>query len=70
MNVGNLRRKMVAWFGETFYWMATVIAGLLLAWVVWSYAFNGSKRGAYYPDYPLAALRDYLADRLGLPQGA
>ena len=43
MNVGNLRCKMVAWFGETFYWMATVIAGLLLAWVVWSYAFNGSK---------------------------
>jgi hypothetical protein len=35
--------KMVAWFGETFYWTATVIAGLLLAWVLWSCAFNGFK---------------------------
>jgi hypothetical protein len=34
---------MVAWFGETFYWTATVIAGLLLAWVLWSYAFYGIK---------------------------
>lgn len=24
----------------------------------------------YHPDRPLAALRGYLADRLGLPQGA
>ena len=36
-------RKMAAWFGETFYWTATVIAGLLLAWVLWSSAFNGIK---------------------------
>jgi hypothetical protein len=36
-------RKMAAWFGETFYWTATVIAGLLLAWVLWSCAFNGIK---------------------------
>ena len=43
MNVGKLRRKMAAWFGETFYWTATVIAGLLLAWVLWSYAFYGIK---------------------------
>jgi hypothetical protein len=33
---------MVAWFGETFYWTATAIAGLLLAWVLWSYPFNGT----------------------------
>jgi hypothetical protein len=33
---------MVAWFGETLYWTATVIAGLLLAWVLWSYSFNGT----------------------------
>jgi hypothetical protein len=31
---------MTAWFGKTFYWTTTVIAGLLLAWVLWSYAFN------------------------------
>jgi hypothetical protein len=31
---------MVAWFGETFYWTATAIAGLLLAWVLWNYSFN------------------------------
>ena len=31
---------MAAWFGKTFYWTTTVIAGLLLAWVLWSYAFN------------------------------
>jgi ABC-type Fe3+ transport system permease subunit len=36
---------MVAWFGETFYWTATVIAGLLLAWVLWSYGFNGAEGG-------------------------
>jgi hypothetical protein len=39
---GSVRLKMVAWFGETFYWTATVIAGLLLAWVLWSYSFNGT----------------------------
>jgi hypothetical protein len=33
-------RKMAAWFGETFYRAATAIAGLLLAWVLWGYAFN------------------------------
>ena len=31
---------MVAWFGETFYWTTTVIAGLLLAWVLWGYGVN------------------------------
>jgi hypothetical protein len=34
---------MVAWFGDTFYWTATVIAGLLLAWVLWSYSFNDTN---------------------------
>ena len=34
---------MVAWIGETFYWTATVIAGLLLAWVLWSYGFNEAE---------------------------
>ena len=42
MNVGMYRRKMAAWLGESFYWTATIIAGLLLAWVLWSYAFNGT----------------------------
>jgi hypothetical protein len=32
---------MAAWFGKTVYWTTTVTAGLLLAWVLWSYAFNG-----------------------------
>jgi hypothetical protein len=41
VNVGNYGRKMAAWFRGTFYWTTTVIAGLLLAWVLWSYAFNG-----------------------------
>jgi ABC-type sugar transport system permease subunit len=40
VNVGMYGRKMAAWFGETFYWTATVIAGLLLAWALWGYAFN------------------------------
>ena len=31
---------MVAWFGETFYWTTTAIAGLLLAWVLWGYGIN------------------------------
>ena len=62
--------KMVAWFGETLYWTATVIAGLLSAWVLWSYSFNGTEGRTYYPDRPLAARRGYLANRLGLPQGA
>ena len=34
---------MIAWLGETFYWMATIIAGLLFAWVLWGYSFNGAK---------------------------
>jgi hypothetical protein len=34
---------MVVWFGETFYWTTTVIAGLLLAWVLWSYSFDVTK---------------------------
>jgi hypothetical protein len=33
---------MAAWVGDTFYWTATVIAGLLLAWVLWNYSFNGT----------------------------
>ena len=34
-------RRMIACLGETFYWMATIIAGLLFAWVLWGYSFNG-----------------------------
>ena len=37
------RHQMVAWIGETFYWTTTVIAGLLLAWVLWSYGFKGAE---------------------------
>jgi hypothetical protein len=36
---------MIAWFGETFYWTATAISGLLLAWVLWSYGFNWVEGG-------------------------
>jgi hypothetical protein len=35
---------MAAWCGETLYWLAAGIAGLLGAWVVWNYAY-GTIRG-------------------------
>jgi hypothetical protein len=34
---------MAAWWGVTLYWTATIIAGLLVAWVVWSYVYNSSR---------------------------
>ena len=34
---------MAAWWGVTLYWMATIIAGLLVAWAVWSYVYNSSR---------------------------
>ena len=44
---------MVAWFGETFYWTTTVIAGLLLAWVLWGYGFSWAEGGHIILTVPL-----------------
>jgi hypothetical protein len=45
--------EMIAWWGETLYWAATIIAGLIVAWVVWGYVYNMS-RGE--PIIPIIAL--------------
>ena len=42
-NSYGLNHKMIAWCRETLYWTATIIAGLLLAWVVWSYVSGISR---------------------------
>jgi len=34
---------MAAWWAETLYWTATIIAGLLVAWAVWSYVYNSIR---------------------------
>jgi hypothetical protein len=34
---------MAAQWGNVLYWMATIIATLLVAWVVWSYVYNSSR---------------------------
>ena len=44
---------MAAWCGETLYWTTTAIAGLIVAWVVWSYVANV---GAGYPVVPVMPL--------------
>jgi hypothetical protein len=36
-------RKMAASWADTLYWTATAIAGLLLAWVIWSYVYNSIR---------------------------
>ena len=45
--------KEAARWGETLYWTATVIAGLIVVWVVWTYVFN-TESG--YPVFPVVAL--------------
>jgi hypothetical protein len=30
-------------WGEIFYWAGTIIAGLLVLWVLWSYMFNADR---------------------------
>ena len=34
---------MAPWWGGAIYWMATIIAGLIVAWVVWSYVSNAGE---------------------------
>jgi hypothetical protein len=34
---------MTAWCGETLYWAATILAGLLVAWVAWGYVYDSSR---------------------------
>jgi hypothetical protein len=41
-NIKN-ETEMAAWWGEALYWVANLIAGLIVAWVVWSYAYNGDR---------------------------
>ena len=44
---------MTAWCGEVFCWTATIIAGLIAVWVVWSYVSNISEGYAVIPIVPL-----------------
>jgi hypothetical protein len=32
--------EMAEWWGRALFWMATIIAGLIVAWVVWSYVYG------------------------------
>ncbi len=34
---------MAAWWGVAIYWMATIIAGLIVVWVAWSYVSNAGE---------------------------
>ena len=42
-NSYELNAEMTAWCGETLYWAATILAGLLVAWVVWGYVYDSSR---------------------------
>ncbi len=44
---------MAAQWGNVLYWMATIIATLLVAWVVWSYVYNSSRGEPIIQMFPL-----------------
>ena len=34
---------MAARLGQFLFWLATIIAGVLVAWVVWGYVYTGNR---------------------------
>jgi hypothetical protein len=52
--------------GDVFYWAASVVAGLITLWVVWSYVFNADKGEPIVQIVPLLlAGAIWLLARLG-----
>ena len=45
--------KMAARRGEAIYWTATLVAGLIVAWSVWSYVSNTESGEPVLPIIPL-----------------
>ena len=39
---GGTEREMTVWWGRTLYWIATLIACLIVLWNVWGYVFDTS----------------------------
>ncbi len=35
--------EMAAWWGTALYWIATIIAGLIVVWAVWNYVYNTDR---------------------------
>jgi hypothetical protein len=44
---------MAAWWGQTIYWMTTIIAVLIVVWVAWSYVSNMTEGYPVVPIIPL-----------------
>jgi hypothetical protein len=44
---------MAAWWSKTIYWTATLVAGLIVAWVVWGYVSNAEEGEPVFPIVPL-----------------
>ncbi len=44
---------MAVWWSKTIYWTATLVAGLIVAWVVWGYVSNAEAGEPVFPIVPL-----------------
>jgi hypothetical protein len=44
---------MTTSWGEAIFWTATIIAGLLLTWVVWTYAYSSIRGEPIVPIVPI-----------------
>ena len=60
------RESNASELGQDYYWTATLVAGLIIVSVAWSYVYN-VEQGAHHPDCPFAICRSYLAGGVGLP---